>query len=387
MKNAIFKWIFILLFSAMICPSLTVYAENDENTAFIDTDELYESLGIDSDEIYDNIPEESIDTINDTGISLSDTSGFTHISPSELIGYIIDKFRDDLTEPVRLLSSIIAIAAISAAASFLPDSVSGKDDIGMAGTVAALASAAAAAVPIGSCISQISATITAGSRFMAAYIPVFVGIAASSGSVTSAAAYDLAVEGFAEISVQIAARVVIPLLSVCTALSITDGIDDSFGLSAVTKLAQKLTGVALTGAVTIFSGLLSLQSAVGTSADSLGAKTAKLAVANFVPVVGGALSDTCAAVRSGLALLKNAAGIFGIIVISAAILPPLLRSVGLYLALCIGSTAADIGGCKRMAALLRNLSSVMGMAMAITLCFGAVFIISTAILMAQKVQF
>ena len=387
MKIAIFKWISILLSLALIYPSTPVCADNETDTSIISTDDLYDSLGIDSDDIYESIPDASLDTINDTGISLSDSSDFTKISPSELIRYISDKFRNNLTEPVRLLSSIIAITAIAAAASFLPDSVSGKDDIGMSGTVAALASAAAAAVPIGSCISQISATITAGSRFMAAYIPVFVGIAASSGSVTSAAAYDLAVEGFAEISVQIAARVVIPLLSVCTALSITDGIDDSFGLSAVTKLAQKLTGVALTGAVTIFSGLLSLQSAVGTSADSLGAKTAKLAVANFVPVVGGALSDTCAAVRSGLALLKNAAGIFGIIVIAAAILPPLLRSVGLYLALCIGSTAADIVGCKRMSALLRNLSSVMGMAMAITLCFGAIFIISTAILMAQKVQF
>lgn len=52
--------------------------------------------------------------------------------------------------------------------------------------------------------------------------------------------------------------------------------------------------------MTVFTGLLSIQSIVGTSADTLGVKAAKFVVSNFVPIVGSAVADAYTTMRSGL---------------------------------------------------------------------------------------
>ena len=64
--------------------------------------------------------------------------------------------------------------------------------------------------------------------------------------------------------------------------------------------------------MTIFTGLLSIQSVVGSSADTLTSKTAKYVISNCVPVVGGAVSDAYSTVKGSLSLLKNGIGGVGI---------------------------------------------------------------------------
>ena len=165
------------------------------------------------------------------------------------------------------------------------------------------------------------------------------------------------------------------------AMGIIDGINPDFSLGAVTSLIGKIVSFVIGVVMTVFTGMLALQNALGTAADTVGVKAAKLAVANLVPVVGGALSDTYTAVRSGLALLRNAAGIYGIAAVALTVLPPVIEAASLYLAVNIGGAFAEMLGQNGIAKLLKNISGVIGMAMSLLLCYGAMLIISTGILM------
>ena len=376
--------------SVFISAALLFYpaAAEENGTAegfCIDRQELYESLGLSDKELYDSIDPETENILEENGITLTDPGSMTEISPIEVIKYIGRKFIDGLGEPMRLLGIMTAAAALSAAVSAVSDTAENKKMTSVYETISVLIIVSAVSAPISNCLSEITAAIRGGGNFMFGYIPVFAGIAASSGTVTGAAVYDIAVEAAAECAVQISARLMMPLLSVCMAAGITDGINPRFSLSAFTSFIGKTVSFVMVTAVTIFTGMLSLQSTVGTSADTIGAKAAKLAVANFVPVIGGALSDTYAAVRSGLTMLKSAAGFFGIAAIALTVLPPMVSSVSLYISLNIGSAAAEILAQDKTAKFLKNSASVVGTAMSILVCFAALLIISTAMLMSQNI--
>ena len=191
----------------------------------------------------------------------------------------------------------------------------------------------------------------------------------------------MTVMAVSEGAVQLSSHVLLPLMSMCMAMGIIDGINPDFSLGAVTSLIGKIVSFVIGVVMTVFTGMLALQNALGTAADTVGVKAAKLAVANLVPVVGGALSDTYTAVRSGLALLRNAAGIYGIAAVALTVLPPVIEAASLYLAVNIGGAFAEMLGQNGIAKLLKNISGVIGMAMSLLLCYGAMLIISTGILM------
>lgn len=106
--------------------------------------------------------------------------------------------------------------------------------------------------------------------------------------------------------------------------------------------------------MTVFTGLLSIQSIVGTSADTLGVKAAKFVVSNFVPIVGSAVADAYTTMRSGLGLLRGATGAFGIIALCVTLLPPILETLCLYLAMTAGGSGGGAFRCKGAGQIFRR---------------------------------
>lgn len=364
--------------AAMLLCGICCRAE--ETVSAVDTDDLYDSLGIDDSEISDNIPDEAKRIFSENGITVSDSGDFAEIDPSDIINYILDSFRSNLTYPLRVLGTMICAAMLSAAVSAF-SSASDSRTAKVYEIMSVLITTAAVSAPAADCINSMIATMKAGGVFMLSYVPVYAGIAISSGSVTGAAAYNMTVMAVSEGAVQLSSHVLLPLMSMCMAMGIIDGINPDFSLGAVTSLIGKIVSFVIGVVMTVFTGMLALQNALGTAADTVGVKAAKLAVANLVPVVGGALSDTYTAVRSGLALLRNAAGIYGIAAVALTVLPPVIEAASLYLAVNIGGAFAEMLGQNGIAKLLKNISGVIGMAMSLLLCYGAMLIISTGILM------
>lgn len=364
-----------MLFSGTVCKA-QVYED-------IDTSEMYRSMDIDDSGVYSATPGEAAEILKENGVTLDDPGEFTEITPGEVISYIFEKFTDRLRYPMKTLWLITAAAVLSSAVAAFSETTGGSVKR-VYEMISVMVTSAAVAVPVSDCLNTAASAIRAGGAFMLTYVPIYAGIAASSGSVTSAAVYNMTVIGAAEGAVALSSGVMLPLMSSCMAIGIADGINSKFSLGSLTALINKICSFVTVTVMTVFTGMLSLQSTVGTAADSIGAKTAKLAVSNFVPVVGGALSDTYGAVRAGLVLLKSAAGIYGIAAAALTVLPPVIEAASLYLALNIGAAVSDILGQEQMVRFLKNTAAVIGMTMGLLLCFGAMLIISTGILMVQK---
>ena len=185
----------------------------------------------------------------------------------------------------------------------------------------------------------------------------------------------------AEIAVLIATSFLLPLMGIFLSVSIIEAINPALNLSSITQSIKKFIQWCLGIIMTIFVGMISIQSIVSTSADSLSIRTGKFMASSFIPVIGGAISDAYTTVRGSLGILRSGVGTLGIIILFLTILPPILYVTVIKLSISFGSFIADILNAGKVALLLKNLSSVLSIAISLLVYFALMLIISTAIIM------
>ncbi|MGN1103182.1 MAG: hypothetical protein ACI4RG_13370 [Huintestinicola sp.] len=370
------KIIFAIITAVLTVMIFSAHVSAEE----ISLDELAEEYGIN--EISEALPYDAESFLRDKGISPDDPDSITKLTPKTVISYMWEKLKYSAAAPVRLFGIVLSVIILGAASGAAADSLANKGSNGFYRTITVMIAIILTVPSMESCIINSAETLKSGSEFMLCYVPVFAGISAAAGNAASSLSYNAIVLLIAEAAVKIASDLLMPVISVCMAMNIIDAVNPTFSLSSVTGLMKKITSLFLGFTMTVFTGLLSIQSIVGASADTLGVKAAKFVVSNFVPVVGSAVADAYSTMRSGLGLLRGAAGAFGIIALCVTLLPPVLETLCLYLAMTAGEAAAEMFGVKELGTFFKGAASVLSLSAAILACFGVMFVISTVILMA-----
>ena len=370
MKKIICVFIFVIVI--MLFP-LKVYAQEQSD--------ITNELGIDTTTIDDGITPEVKSFIDEKNISVENTEAMTEITPMEVLVYIWDTFKEKLAEPLKILASLLVIMLISVIVNNMEDSLSNKSISGMFGVISVLISVGIISSSVSLCIDAASETLTSGSRFMIGYVPVFAGITASSGGITSATAYNLLVILISQSAAQLYAEIIVPVLSLCMAVGIIEAINPDFRLSGITEGVKKGVTFVIGFVMVVFIGLMSLQSIIGASADTLGVKAAKYMVSNWIPFIGGAIADTYTTVKHSLGLLRGGAGFLGIAVIFVMVVPPLIEIIAMRMIFSVADIISDLLNVPQMKILLKNTKWILSIIFSIMMCFVVMFIISTTMLM------
>lgn len=127
----------------------------------------------------------------------------------------------------------------------------------------------------------------------------------------------------------------------------------------------------------VFTTYMSITGVVAGTTDAAALKAAKVTISTAVPVVGGVLSDASEAVLVGMGLMKNAAGIYGILAALAVFLGPFLK-VGLqYLGLKLSASLCSMFASKNIASLVNDLSSALGLLLSMLASACTMVLIST----------
>lgn len=372
MKKLFLVFLSVLIFAAFA--EITVSAESDINN-------IADELDISTEGIDEGLTPEVKEFFEEKNISPDDPEAMTEITPRDVFKYVWGQFKDALKKPFKIFASVIAVILIAAFIESMEDSLSNRSLSKIFGVICVLISVGIISETISESLKTAAEALNSGGTFMLGYVPVFAGITASSGSVTSAVSYNMLLLLVAETAVQLAGELMIPVLSICMAMGIVESINPDFHLSGITEAVKNVVTFILGFVMTIFIGLLSLQSIVGASADTLGVKAAKFMVSNCIPVVGGAIADTYATVKSSLGLLRGGAGFFGIAAIFLMILPPILEIAAIKLMLTAADVVSELFGVSQIKVLIKNSNWIMTTALSLLICFSVMLIISTAVLM------
>lgn len=365
---------FFLVIILFFCAGITVNAQES-----VTAEDIYSASGaeeLDAGEILENY-----------GVSFDDPSSILSVGPSELWSIIKDVTVQKVKAPLKLLISLGIVVMLSALAGSLGDTLKKENTSKVFELICVLAGVAAISGPVCGILDRTVHSLAEGADFMNCFVPVFAGIAAAGGHITSASGYNLLVLMISDIAIQLADGILMPALSMCLCLAIVDASCSAISLKGMLEGLKKLVTWGLGLIMTVFTGLLSIQSIVGTSADSLSSKTAKYIISNCVPVVGGAVSDAYSTVRGSIILLRNGVGGVGIAALAIMLLPPIISLIFYKVSVSAASAAADIFGAQKLSKLFGSIGSVLSLAMGVLICFTLMFIISTAIVMSVCTNF
>lgn len=156
-------------------------------------------------------------------------------------------------------------------------------------------------------------------------IPILITLMMTTGNITSASVVQPILLFLITFIGNIITTVLLPLTLVGTALSIISKISDRVQIGKLSKYFKSTTVWILVVTLTLFVGVLSLEGTLSSSVDGITAKTAKVAVSNFIPVVGKILGDAVDTVIGCSNILKNAVGIVGVIIVIGICIVPIIK--------------------------------------------------------------
>lgn len=241
-------------------------------------------------------------------------------------------------------------------------------------------------LPISLCFEKVSTHLTSMCAYIISFIPSGAVLHAASGntlsaSLMSSSGYYISVLEF------ISASVILPLSGAYMSISTANSLFGKTELDGISNMIKSFCLWATGLTFTLFTGVLSLQSILASSADSLAMKSLKFGASRFIPIAGGMVSESIKTVIANVSLIKSVTGISGVIFIIYAVLPPLCAIIGtkIYFGiLCAFSKSTQKGS---ITTYLQHMTSCINILAALILGCSASFIIMLGLFIKTTVNF
>lgn len=197
-------------------------------------------------------------------------------------------------------------------------------------------------------------------------LPVMTAaLAAQGGTATSAALYT-GTAAFDAVLSSAVSKLLVPMLYIFLVLAVVNAAVGDTLMSKMRDFVKWLIGWGLKILLFLFTGYISITGVVSGAVDQAAIKAAKMTISGVVPVVGGMLSDASESILVGAAVMKNAAGVSGMLVLIAIVIGPFLQ-IGLqYSLLKLTAAVCEMFCDKRTGTLIGDFSGAMGLLLAMT---------------------
>ena len=237
-------------------------------------------------------------------------------------------------------------------------------------------------------LQQTTAMITAAtdtvwelSEYGKLLLPVMTAAMAAGGGTTSAPLLYTATVVFDSLLSRLAVKILVPLVYIFLALAVAVGATGMQRLKKLKDFIKWLMTWVLKIVLYIFTGYIGITGVVSGATDAAAVKAAKLTLSGMVPVVGGILSDASEAVLVGSGIVKNAAGIYGMLAIIAIVVAPFLKIGVQYLLLKLTAAVCSAFECKTATELIDSFSGAMGLLLGMTGAMCVMLLVSVACFM------
>ncbi len=336
-------------------------------------------------ELYEYLSPQSKEMLEDMGIEDMDYNSIINLNFSQVLDGIKENFSLEFFLPLQMLFNVLVIILVSGVLSSLQAKKNALATTHAFNMVSVLC-LSAVVVPNMVGIIEHTRTVSAQiSEFIAAFVPIFAGIISVSGKPVSAFTYSgvlLATTQFMSVFINYA---IFPMIGIYFAFSIVSYASGIGNLLEISKSVKAVMLWTLGLILTVFVGMLTIRSFVSSSADSVTMRAGKYVVGSFVPIVGGAISESIGILQSSLSLIKSTVGAFGIIALIITIIPVMLNILSITLVLKLAKILSDIFSEKLVSDFLSSADFVLSMLASIVICYSLMLIISISLILALGV--
>lgn len=212
--------------------------------------------------------------------------------------------------------------------------------------------------------------------------PLLLTLLAAVGGTAGAAFFQPAVTAACGTMTGLVRSVTLPLAAGAAVVCILDHLSPRVRIAHLSSFLRTLATATLGVSFTVFISVTALQSLGAAAADGVTLRTAKYAVDNFVPVVGGMFADTMDTLVGASLMVKNALGITGLLLLLFTAGGPLLRTLTAVMLYRAAGALLEPLAEERVSVCLHDFSDILMMFFIIQLAVGAMFLLLAAQLLA-----
>ena len=289
-----------------------------------------------------------------------------------------------ITKPLMLLAVIMGICSIISN-TFPGFSKTFSSDI--TNLICTLSMATVLVLPFSETIKYVSDIFKISGKMLLCYIPVITGIMVSSGQHLTSSVNSTFLIGFANFILQTSSTMFVPILNTILAFACICAVTSQIDFSGIFLAISKAIKISLGILVTIFVGFFSIKASVNLAAEGAGTKALRFLLGSCVPIVGKALSDAASTIRGSINLLKTSTCAFFVASLIITFLPALIQCLIWHLTTSLCSSVGESLQLNKISKFLKNLTEITGIMIILIICFLAIIISSTLLVMKSANNF
>lgn len=213
---------------------------------------------------------------------------------------------------------------------------------------------------------------------MQAIFPILVTLLISVGGTASAAMFQPAVAWAGGTMTSLIKSVTMPFSMGMAIITMVNSLSEHFKLDRLLRLFLKVAHWTLGVGFTVFLSVTMAQGLGSAAVDGVGIRTAKYALDNFIPIVGGMFADTVDTLVGCSLIIKNAVGLLGLILLAGRLLMPIIQTLVSVFVYRAAAAVIEPIGAPRLAGAIDDFSDVLMLLFIVQASVGAMLMLLMA---------
>lgn len=179
----------------------------------------------------------------------------------------------------------------------------------------------------------------------------------------------------------VANGVVLPLVIAALVFAVVGHLSDNVRLDRLLSATRYVIGVVLGAVFGLFATYLSVAGVAGSMADTVSVRTARYVISTYVPMVGGYIAQGFDLVTASVGLIKNALGLYAVVLVLSVVMAPLVQLLALVVGLKVTAGVIQPVGDARMAGFVGGVAECMRSLLAAVAGVGFTFLVTLLLVM------
>ena len=383
MKKICKRFIWIISLMLMILNISYIYAEDD----FDETQESVDSYidtqlrELDLDEMQKQLEEsivlEQVDLMSFLKEIIAGEKNILDIFDKDVIKEVLFS---ELKNSLKISSIILILALLSSLLKSLDNSFSSGTITKIVNYIVFIMIVSVVLIGFKDILAICSSTIDTTMNIVSIVLPIMLGLIALNGlTITSTVMTPIFVGAISFINL-IFKDFVLVTISVAFAVIVINNLSKSIKLKRLSTSIKNINLLAIGSMLTIYLLVVSMQMLYIKNVDGFALTSAKYAVGNFIPVVGGFLSDSINILISSSQLIKSIFGGLGLVILLGVCLIPVIKIVSVIFVYKICSIVVEPIGEEGISSFLGEVANLMTIILACVIAIVFMFFVTIAVL-------
>lgn len=373
MKKYIVSITFMLVFLFIFTDTLNA----------IETDDVYkyqyEKYGVEK--IDNAVPEAAKDFAEDQILQIQHAGELFDFK--QILTWIFQTFMNLLFEKKSMFIQLAALLILMYIVKTLCSGLSSSKTVEVLNYFAVICASVMIFSSVFSVSKNLVSTFEQLSSFSAVALPVLTGLVGASGLPLTAVGLSGTTVFILDVLAFIGGVCIVPIVNTYMALGLGACLTDNENLKSISKFCKNVCIFIITLLFCIFIGVVSLQSILSNSSDSLSKRAIMFTTGNFIPVAGGYISEGVNIVFSCASALKGTVGAFSAAILFFTVAAPITDIIVNLFILGMARMFCDFFDNKKLTALFDVVKDAFSMMLSVTI--GIVFMLIVCMTVMAKI--